>query len=66
MSRRVFTSTLLTLCGSSFILLRFAESAGDHAAYAAAGSAAPANPAPPSLENQYRRWSFIITCCDQT
>ena len=54
MDRRVFNSTLLTLWGSSRLVREFTESGGEHAAYAATESAAPANPAPPSLENQYR------------
>jgi hypothetical protein len=54
MNRRDFSSALLTLCGSSPILLKFSKSTGNQAAYAAASSAATANPAPPSLENQYR------------
>jgi len=54
MNRRDFSSALLTLCGSSPILLKFSKSTGYQAAYAATSSAATANPAPPSLENQYR------------
>jgi hypothetical protein len=54
MNRRDFTSTLLTLCGSSPILLKVSDSTGSHAAYAALASAVPPNPGPPSLENQYR------------
>ena len=54
MDRRAFNSTLLTLWGSSRLVREFTESGGEPAAYAATESAAPANPAPPSLENQYR------------
>ena len=54
MNRRDFTSTLLALWGSSPSLLNVSKFKGSQAAYGAPGSVAPANPTPPSLENQYR------------
>jgi hypothetical protein len=54
MNRRDFSFALLRLCGASPILLSVPELAGAASAYAPGPLAAGPDPAPPSLENQYR------------
>jgi hypothetical protein len=52
--RRDFTFAFLGLCGTSPILLSVPELSGAPSVYAPAPPAAVPDPAPPSLENQYR------------